>query len=268
MKKRGFVRGVYQFFRASESATAQADYLLSKVGKFEPGDLPPVLDVEVMDGVSNARMGQQISEWCQHIKKKTGLTPIIYTAPGFWNGLGLHDGQYTLWVANWGVSSPQIPSGWHDYAIWQYTDSGHVGGIGGKVDMSYFHGTEQDLKNFVGLGAATPAPPKPAPPKPAPPKPAPPKPAPPTKPAPPPPPALTYAKDIHPIIVSNCTGCHGPGGQHSLSTFSEISQLMKPHDAAHSLLVAKTQPGGSMAGHLSTTEAATIKKWVESGAAP
>src|SRR5438132_949047 len=51
-KDAGVIRGAYQFFRPAQSATAQANLLLDTMGALEPGDLPPTLDVEVMDGVS------------------------------------------------------------------------------------------------------------------------------------------------------------------------------------------------------------------------
>jgi lysozyme len=156
MKAHGLVRGVYQFFRPEENATQQADALVAKVGKLEAGDLPPVLDVEVTDGVSGSRIGDQIATWAAEIRKKTGLTPMVYTAPGFWNGLGVTASKDTLWVADWGVSTPTAPRGWSDWEFWQFADDTHVAGIGGAVDGDEFHGTVDDLKAFVGLpGAST-----------------------------------------------------------------------------------------------------------------
>ena len=46
MKAAGVVRGAYHFFHPNESATAQADFVLSKVGTLEAGDLPVVLDLK------------------------------------------------------------------------------------------------------------------------------------------------------------------------------------------------------------------------------
>src|SRR5581483_4399637 len=54
LRSNGVVRGVYQFFRASKDPVKQADLLVDRVGKLQPGDLPPVLDAEEMDGVSPA----------------------------------------------------------------------------------------------------------------------------------------------------------------------------------------------------------------------
>jgi GH25 family lysozyme M1 (1,4-beta-N-acetylmuramidase) len=43
----GLIRGAYQFFRADQDIDAQANMMIAAVGTLQPGDLPPVLDVEV-----------------------------------------------------------------------------------------------------------------------------------------------------------------------------------------------------------------------------
>lgn len=150
-KKEGVIAGAYQFFRPEQDPIAQADLLLSHMGAMDADDLSPVLDVEVSDGVGAGTIVTRIGQWTAHIKSKTGRTPIIYTGPGFWNGLGTHqDGADTLWVANWGVSCPSMPSSWKSWKFWQYTDSGHVSGISGGVDRDRFNGSLAALKAFAG----------------------------------------------------------------------------------------------------------------------
>ncbi|HWL88384.1 MAG TPA: GH25 family lysozyme, partial [Polyangiaceae bacterium] len=48
----GLLRSVYQFFRPTEDANAQADLVLQKLAADGAGELPPMLDVEVTDGAS------------------------------------------------------------------------------------------------------------------------------------------------------------------------------------------------------------------------
>ncbi|HZU95922.1 MAG TPA: GH25 family lysozyme, partial [Planctomycetota bacterium] len=139
MKANGIVRGVYQFFRPEQSAVAQADLLINAVS-FEPGDMPPFLDVEVTDGVSWSGIHAGIAAWCNEIQAKTGLTPLIYTAPGLWSGSP--PPGVGLWIANWGVSSPHLASGWNDWVFWQYTDNTYPSASDGDV----FHGTLADLR--------------------------------------------------------------------------------------------------------------------------
>ena len=45
-KTAGVIRGAYQFFRPSQNVNAQADLMIAALGTYQPGDLPPVIDVE------------------------------------------------------------------------------------------------------------------------------------------------------------------------------------------------------------------------------
>ncbi len=156
IKAAGMVRGVYQFYRASQDGTAQANLLLDHVGALGAGDLPPVLDVEVTDGVGAAQILSGIRAWTARIQQATGRKPIIYTAPGFWDGLGAgHDFEAadTLWVADWFVSCPVPASSWGTWKMWQYVDNGSVPGIGGAVDLDRFSGSLADLDALAAGGA-------------------------------------------------------------------------------------------------------------------
>src|SRR5579883_3618438 len=75
MKANGVVRGVYQYFRAGTDPTAQANLLLGAVGTLQPGDLPPVCDVETLDGQSASTLVANLKTWVAAIKTATGLTP-------------------------------------------------------------------------------------------------------------------------------------------------------------------------------------------------
>jgi lysozyme len=165
IKAAGMVRGTYQFFRAGDDALTQADIVLNHVGNLGDGDLAPALDIEVTDGQSNATIISKMKTWLEHIESKTGRVPMIYTSPGFWSSLGNPDfGHYILWVANWQVSCPTVPSGWSKYRFWQSADNGSVSGISGNVDLDEFDGDLAELKAL----ASDPQPPAPSnPPKPS-----------------------------------------------------------------------------------------------------
>jgi GH25 family lysozyme M1 (1,4-beta-N-acetylmuramidase) len=158
IKAAGMVRGVYQFFRASEDPIAQADFLLGKVGTLAPGDLPPVLDVEVTDGQSGDAVIAGVSAWAAHIQQQTGITPMVYTAPGFWDPLPNTGslGNLVLWVANWQVSCPDTPTPWGSWKFWQYADNGSVPGIAGAVDLDQFNGALVDLQAVAQGGDKAP----------------------------------------------------------------------------------------------------------------
>ena len=152
IKNAGMIRGVYQFFRGSEDGVAQANLLLSNIGTLAADDLPPVADVEVSDGVSGSTLVANLAAWTARIQAATGRTPMIYSAPGFWNGLP-STGQFgndVLWVANWQVTCPDTPTPWTKWDFWQYADNGTVPGISGAVDLDKFNGTAAQLGSAGG----------------------------------------------------------------------------------------------------------------------
>lgn len=150
-KTAGVVHGTYQFFRPGQSATAQADILINQLRKvgFGAKDIPPVLDVEVTDGQSNDKIAAGIRTWVSRVTAALGRKPLIYTSPGFWSARGNPTISGTnLWVAHWGVSCPNAPSGWRGWEFWQYSSTGRVPGIAGNVDLDKFNGTLADLQSL------------------------------------------------------------------------------------------------------------------------
>ncbi len=150
-KNAGLVRGAYHFFRANVDGKAQAKHFASVIGTLGKQDLPPVLDLETQDGVSDATVISRAKAFLTELESLTGKTPIIYSGY-FFTSLGSPSGfaKYPLWVANWGVSCPNIPNGgWKKWTFWQFTDHQSVAGIGGSVDADRFNGTKADLLAFA-----------------------------------------------------------------------------------------------------------------------
>lgn len=158
MKTAGLSRGTYQFFRPGLDPVAQADLLLAQVtaaGGFQPGDLPPVLDMEAVDGVATATIRARMQAWLDRVQQRTGKRPIIYTA-AFMNAVvGTGFGRYPLWVANYGATCPMVPDSWSAWKFWQYTSTGAIAGIAGNVDINRWNGTLAQLKTFAATTVAT-----------------------------------------------------------------------------------------------------------------
>lgn len=155
MKAAGVVRGAYHFFRANADPVAQANHFVQTVGALEAGDLPLVLDLETADGQSGATIGANAVKFLDAVTAATGKTAMVYTSPGFITGTigappaGL--GRYTLWVANWGVSCPNVPGPWSTWAFWQRSSTGTVPGVPATaVDLNTFNGTLAQLQAFGG----------------------------------------------------------------------------------------------------------------------
>ncbi|MFO0565437.1 MAG: GH25 family lysozyme [Polyangiaceae bacterium] len=158
MKDGGIVRGAYQYFRPGQSATAQADMVVKKVGKLGAGDLPCVIDVEATDGQSPATIASKVQTWLDVVEQGTGKRPIIYTGPYFWQDKvgSTAFGKYPLWIAHYGTTCPLVPPGWTKWTFWQYCDGQTQYCSNGKGwDRDVFNGTSAELQAFAGGTAAS-----------------------------------------------------------------------------------------------------------------
>jgi lysozyme len=156
MKSAGLVRGAYQFFEPADDPTTQANIVIQAVGMLGQDDLPVVADMEVSGGQSAATIVSKLNTWVAAVQAGTGRAPMIYTAPGFWNSSVASSsfGNLPLWAANWGVTCPNLATGWSNWDVWQYSDMGTVSGITGAVDLDEFNGSLEQLKQFAN-GAPT-----------------------------------------------------------------------------------------------------------------
>ncbi len=148
MKNAGLVRGLYQFFRPGKDVDAQVDLLVAKLdaaGGLQPGDLPPVLDLESDGGLPAATVVARAKSWLAQVEKKYGVKPIVYTAAFMSNVIGTNFSGYTLWVANYETTCPTMPSGWTDWEFWQDSEKGKVDGVTGTVDTNLFNGSLAQL---------------------------------------------------------------------------------------------------------------------------
>ena len=162
-KQAGILRGAYHFFRGAQDGAAQAKFFLAQLG--DPGELPPVLDLEVTDGVSGASLAAGASAWLDVVTASLGRA-LIYTSPGFWNAipeLAQVAQRADLWVAHWGALSPAAVNGFPTWKFWQYTNIGTVPGIQpvAKQDLDRFNGSAAALQAYSSAftaGRGQPAP--------------------------------------------------------------------------------------------------------------
>src|SRR5215207_7897685 len=73
-KDAGLARGAYHFFITSKSGKQQAENFIKRV-KLEPGDLPPVLDIEQTNGVPGPKLRERVKEWLDVIEEYYGIKP-------------------------------------------------------------------------------------------------------------------------------------------------------------------------------------------------
>jgi GH25 family lysozyme M1 (1,4-beta-N-acetylmuramidase) len=140
---RGFASGGTAAAARADSL-AEANLFIAGVGALQPGELVPVLDVETpFTGMTSGSLRTWIRVFVKRVTRKLGRKPMIYTNASSWSATGntteFAKAKYPLWVAEWGVSRPTVPANnWarRGYSVWQYTSSGSVPGIAGRVDMN------------------------------------------------------------------------------------------------------------------------------------
>ncbi|MEZ4986868.1 MAG: GH25 family lysozyme [Saprospiraceae bacterium] len=144
IKDAGMYRGAYHFYRPRTPAVDQANLFVSKV-KLTPGDLPPVLDIEVLDNVSPQLLVPALKTWLTLITRHYGVKPILYTNLSFYNQYlaGQFD-EYPLWIARYSDQKPVTACG-REWQFWQYGHRGTLEGIDGYVDLNVFNGSLEEL---------------------------------------------------------------------------------------------------------------------------
>lgn len=152
----GLIRGAYHFAHPnSGSGASQAKYFLANGGGWsnDGRTLPGMLDLESVSGtatcygLSQSAMVSWIKDFGTTYHASTGRYPMIYTNAGWWNqcvASSAFAADYPLVVANYGVSSPKIPTGFSTYSFWQYADSGKYPG-----DQDTWNGSAASLKTFA-----------------------------------------------------------------------------------------------------------------------
>ncbi len=144
------LRGAYHFLRAGQDPVAQADHFADVVlGTNDPGELPPVLDVE-----DAGTTWAQVVAFMDRAQARFGREPILYTSKGVTDAMGPPPRTWPLWVANYGVPQPFLPQGWDSWLFWQYTDQGPGAKFGvssQNIDLNWFNGSLRDLFALAGM---------------------------------------------------------------------------------------------------------------------
>ncbi|MDP3262594.1 MAG: GH25 family lysozyme [Tabrizicola sp.] len=155
----GVKRGAYHFFYHCRPAAEQARWYIRHVPR-TPGALPPVLDMEwtpTSPTCTIRRDGATIREeariFIDIVARHYGQRPLIYTTVDFYE-------DTELWrlsgVEFWLRSVAAHPNDRYDgqsWSFWQYTSTGLVPGIAGRVDVNVFAGSKAAWAEWVGARA-------------------------------------------------------------------------------------------------------------------
>jgi lysozyme len=147
------LRGAYHFFHPSVPAASQAESFIRTVVRLEPGDLPPVLDLEVpaaWAGIAPEARAPLAIEWLDAVESRLGATPIVYLSPAFAteilkNAAAL--ARFPVWLAHYtDAAAPMVAKPWSCWTFWQHTREGKTPGVTLPVDLNRFNGSLDDLK--------------------------------------------------------------------------------------------------------------------------
>lgn len=156
----GMPIGAYWYSYATSVATAkkEAEVCLS-ILKGKQFEYPIYYDLEdpSMTKCGKSVLTQIATTFCETLEN-AGYFVGIYSNPNWLKNYLDYNTikKYTLWLAHWGVSEPSYECG-----LWQYSSSGSVSGISGRVDMDWgYQDFPTTIKNgkFNGFGESAPAP--------------------------------------------------------------------------------------------------------------
>jgi len=146
-RETNITRGAYHFFLATKSGRKQAQNFIKTV-QLQPGDLPPVLDIEELYGVRADSMRSRVNAWLLAVEKAYNVKPVIYTSASFYKNFLGHDfDDYPLWVAHYFVKEqPGVEEGWY---FWQHNATGRINGIKARVDFNVFSGDSTSFQKLL-----------------------------------------------------------------------------------------------------------------------
>jgi len=141
------IRGAYHIYSSKSTPEEQAENFISTVA-LEPGDLPPVLDIEENFNKSpKDNFIKGVKNWLSIVKKHYGISPIIYCSINdhetYFDNKDFK--EYPFWIAHYVDKSLLIKEKWR---FWQYKEEGNVAGITEKVSFDAFKGSIDKLKEL------------------------------------------------------------------------------------------------------------------------
>lgn len=145
----GLAAGSYHFYMTDDKPEAQfANF--SKHVSLQAGDLPPVVDIEVLAKNSLPNLAMEMKMFLAMIEKKYGVKPIVYSGESFASEYLQAFGDYPLWLAEYNKDKrPEVPTYWKNWVFWQHSQGGTVAGVAGPVDLDRFNGDLQKLKTLL-----------------------------------------------------------------------------------------------------------------------
>jgi lysozyme len=156
----GLLWGGYHFLRPGDQR-AHAQHFLEEA---QP-DARTLLAADHED--SRVSLGE-LGIWLEEIERLAGRRPVIYSGHVLKDQLGgdvdsvINGSRYRLWLAQYG-DDYDLPPGWDEPWLWQWTQSGTIDGVTPPTDLNDYQGTDEELAaEWTGTGELEPVPTPPA----------------------------------------------------------------------------------------------------------
>lgn len=143
-RRAGVPRGAYHFWYHCRTGAEQAEWFIANVPR-EAGALPPVLDLEWPRSRNcplrpdGAHVRREAQIFIDRIAAHYGQWPIVYTTPDFYRDTDLGRLRAEFWLRSVADHPAAVYPG-QRWTFWQYTGTGIVPGIPGRVDINAFAG--------------------------------------------------------------------------------------------------------------------------------
>ncbi|QUS35799.1 GH25 family lysozyme [Falsirhodobacter algicola] len=147
----------YHYYYFCRTAQEQAAWFIANVPR-RAGDLPPVLDMEWTPTSKTCRrrppaeeVRQDAATFASIVTAYYGQKPIIYSTVDFfrdnemWRVPGVE-----FWLRSVAGHPSEVHPG-HDWTFWQYTGTGLIPGVEGRIDINAFRGSEQEWATWLAL---------------------------------------------------------------------------------------------------------------------
>lgn len=144
------VKGAYHFMTTRSDIETQIQNFISNA-LVEPGDFPPVLDIEIshkrMEELGVSVVQEMALKWLKAIEDEYGVRPVIYTNDLFRKKYldRKEFRKYDYWMARYNKKGPDSGK----WLLWQFTQTGRPRGISAETDINVFDGTWAEFKAWL-----------------------------------------------------------------------------------------------------------------------
>lgn len=139
-------RGAYHFFRFDRDGIEQALNLMGAIGDKEL-EMGIAIDVEKScnpDGIAEEEVTEKLLSMIDYLKLRGYGVTLYCNKNDYYSYMSEDFPGSALWICSF--SSNPIEAEWR---FWQFSHSGSVAGINGKVDLNVFGGSREEWDAFI-----------------------------------------------------------------------------------------------------------------------